>query len=272
MAGGLSGGYHWLANLGQNPIFRREKGAIGSRANPYYNQARKLSPFIILGAIYLSLCGSYNHIVFLASRLGGGDSLPFFYGAIPLLTCSTAFLMGIITLYGVIMAPAVTAPAISRERERQTWDLLRLTPYSTRSLILAKLLGSLARLPIWALLLLLSLLQLGLILFDLFANPSWSGLAWNALALTRPWLEIFFAASLALFMSVQMRSTTMALVGSYTGLLLFKLVSNNFSWIFLLGLLQPPMSLQLLGANLAAAATLLIAALFFLLLTSRLVD
>lgn len=48
------------------------------------------------------------------------------------------------TLVVLILAPAYTAPSISQEREKQTYDLLAVTPVSSLSIVAGKLLSSLS--------------------------------------------------------------------------------------------------------------------------------
>ena len=58
----------------------------------------------------------------------------------------------LLTLVTLILAPASTAGAISLEREKQTLDLLAVTPISSLAIVLGKLLSALS----WILLLLLA--------------------------------------------------------------------------------------------------------------------
>ena len=48
------------------------------------------------------------------------------------------------TLAVLILAPAYTAPSISQEREKQTYDLLAVTPVSSLAIVVGKLLSSLS--------------------------------------------------------------------------------------------------------------------------------
>ena len=52
------------------------------------------------------------------------------------------------TLVVVILGPAYTAPSISQEREKQTFDLLAVTPISSLAIVLGKLVGGLSFLAI----------------------------------------------------------------------------------------------------------------------------
>lgn len=49
------------------------------------------------------------------------------------------------------LTPVFIAPIIARERERGTWDLLRVTPMTTRQIVGAKFAGTLVRYPFWLL-------------------------------------------------------------------------------------------------------------------------
>jgi ABC-2 type transport system permease protein len=48
------------------------------------------------------------------------------------------------TLVVMVLAPAYTAPSISQEREKQTYDLLAVTPVSSMAIVVGKLLSSLS--------------------------------------------------------------------------------------------------------------------------------
>jgi ABC-type transport system involved in multi-copper enzyme maturation permease subunit len=135
-----------------------------------------------------------------------------------------------LTLFGSFMAPAVTAPSISSELSQGTWDILRLTPQSTLSILLAKLFGGLSRLPIWTALGVLTLIQTCFLTFGLLTTSADSGPDFLRVILTipfllgRPWIEILFAAFLGMYASTWIRSDTLALAASYGALLLAKVI------------------------------------------------
>ncbi len=223
--------WHWLRALRQNPVYLREKGSWGN-PNPFYTKLRRYSPFFVIGAILLGFCSASSNLG-LYSGASGNDELFIFY----CLLCLPGMALSMLTIFGTFMAPALTAPSIGLEMDQGSWDLLRLTPQSTRSILLAKLFGGLARLKIWPVLFVLSLFQGLLITGISFLSGAFSESAigqWGILlgitTVVRPWLEIFFAAVLGMFVSTWVRSSTMALVGSYSGIVFVKLFNNSVSW------------------------------------------
>ncbi|MCA9927172.1 MAG: hypothetical protein KC419_01790 [Anaerolineales bacterium] len=218
--------WHWLRTIRDNPVYRREKGEWGS-PNPFYEKLTRYSPFLVIGAIVLGLCaGSTSNTALLA----GNDELFVFW----CLLCLPGMLLSMLTIFATFMAPALTAPAVSLEIDRGTWDILRMTPQPTGAILLAKLLGALARLRIWLLLFLLSLFQ-GLLITCVSAVSGgelglW-GMALGISTIFRPWVEILFAAFLGMFVSTWVRSATLALVGTYVGILVIKFFNNSVLWL-----------------------------------------
>ena len=223
-------------NLTQNPIYLREKGVYGN-PNPYYNDVRRYSPFVVLGALLLGICAGYiNPALFL-----GEDQLFLLW----CLICLPNMALTCLAWIGVIMAPALTAPSISLELRQGTWELLRLTPQSTSTIVLAKMLGALSRLPIWRVMAVLSLLQATVLLCGMALIQG--GLGGFLLALSvvlRPWAEIVFAGVLGMACSSWLRSATLSLAAAYGGVLLLKVANGFFVWL-LLGLLLESDALSL---------------------------
>ncbi len=216
--------WRWWRGLAQNPIYLREKGAWGN-PNPFYETLKRYSPFVIMGAIVLGACTGFSN----PALLSGNETMLAMY----CLVCLPAVFVGMLTLYGTFMAPALTAPLVSMEMNRSTWDILRVTPQSTQSILLAKLFGSLARLRIWWVLFGLSIVQ-GLVItcgFSLAGDSMaiWGWLMGLATAL-RPWVEIVFAAFIGMYLSTVVKSATISLVGAYTAVLFFKLFNNSLLW------------------------------------------
>ena len=228
----LTSGWRWLRALRQNPVYLREKGEWGN-PNPFYTKLRRYSPFFVIGAIVVGLCTASSNFSVYAGLSGGNEELFIFY----CLLCLPGMALSMLTIFGTFMAPALTAPSISLEMDAGSWDLLRLTPQSTRSILLAKLFGGLARLRIWPVLFVLSLFQGIMITGISFLSGAigdsqigqW-GILLGATTVLRPWLEIFFAAVLGMFSSTWVRSSTMALVGSYSGIMIVKLFNNTITW------------------------------------------
>ncbi len=216
-----------LKTLQQNPIYQRERGGWGS-SNRYYANLSRYSPFIILAVIILGICSALNPAIY--TGIEAADTL----AAVWVLLCLPGLLLTMLTLYGSLMAPALTAPLISAERAHQTWDVLRTTPYSLNTILLAKLFGALSRLRIWPVLFLLTLFQ-GFATFCLLvlAGSNVAAYSWlvGLIVLTRPWLEILFAAFAGMFISTVVRSASNALVAAYTTVVLFKLLNSSAAWL-----------------------------------------
>lgn len=223
----LRNGWRWVRSLNENPIYLREKGDWGN-PNPFYETLRRYSPFVVMAAILFGLCAGANPVL-----LGGAEENEAFFIFMCVL-CLPGALLSMLTIYGSFMAPALTAPTISMEMDRGTWDILRLTPHSTASILLAKLFGGLSRLPIWRVMAILSLFQ-ALMLFCVLGfvggGTAVSGFFIGLGALIRPWVEVLFAAFTGMYLSTWVRSSTYALAGSYTIVVLMKLFSNSAIWL-----------------------------------------
>lgn len=231
----------------ENPVYRREKGDWG-KPNPFYDNLSRFSPFVVMGAIFVGACaGGLN------PALLDNNELTAFW----CLLCLPNILVTILTLFGAFMAPALTAPTISLELDRGTWDVLRTTPLSTRSILLAKLFGALARLRIWRLLFALSLFQ-GLLAVGtlLLSSADLAGWAWllGLAAAIRPWLEILFAALTGMFVSTWVRSAVVALAAAYTAVVLFRLLNNSITWLVLSGVVGSDNTAAVAGMSLGPTA------------------
>jgi len=214
----------WQA-LKQNPVYLRETGAWGN-PNPFYQQITRYSPFVILGVLSLGICGGVSNPALFA----GNDEM--FVAAC--FICLPGFLITAVTLYAQIMAPALTAPTISMERATGTWDILRTTPMSMRSIFMAKLFGALSRLRIWLVLFALTLLQGGIMACSLTLfggeNAVW-GIVVGAATTLRPWLEIIFAAFAGMYASTLASSAMIALVAAYGAVVLVKIFNSGGLWL-----------------------------------------
>ena len=143
--------YHWLRTLPLNPIYQREKGGWGT-PNPFFENMRRYSPFFVMGLLLIGFCGGSSN----SSILAGNEAL----FAIYCLLCIPGIIVNIMTVAGLFLAPALTAPSICTEVESGTWEILLMTPQSTRSIVFAKMFGALARLRwLWPVLFALSMLQ-----------------------------------------------------------------------------------------------------------------
>ena len=239
-------GWRWVRSLNENPIYLREKGDWGN-PNPFYETLRRYSPFVVMAAILFGLCAGTN-----PALLGASEDDELF--AFICVLCLPGALLSMLTIYGSLMAPALTAPAVSMEKDRGTWDILRLTPHSTTSILLAKLFGGLSRLRIWRVMAILSLFQ-ALMLFCVLSfagsTTAVSGLFIGLGALIRPWVEVLFAAFVGMYLSTWVRSATYALAGSYALLVLMKIFSNSAIWLGIWSLFGAENSVMLTGGMLS---------------------
>lgn len=224
----MKGWWRWVRNLRQNPIYLREKGQWG-KPNPFYDNLLRFSPFVVLGGISLGFCGGFSNPAF----FGDNDEL----FAIWCLLCLPGMLLSMMTIFGSLLAPALTAPMISLERDKGTWDILLTTPQSVFSILLAKLLGALSRLRFWPVLFVLTLFQ-GLIVLCSLSVVDGQVAVWDVLmggaTVLRPWLEILFAALVGLLFSTAVRSATMAVASTYAIVVIFKLFNSSLVWMGLL--------------------------------------
>lgn len=222
----LRAGWRWFRSLNENPIYLREKGGWGN-PNPFYETLRRYSPFVVMAAIVLGLCAGTN-----PALLGTAENEELYI--FMCVVCLPGALLSMLTIYGSFMAPALTAPTVSMEVDRGTWDILRLTPHSTASILLAKLFGGLARLPIWKLMLALSgwqAIMLFCVLNFVSGVTAVSGFFIGVGAMIRPWVEVLFAAFVGMYISTWVRSATYALAGSYVIVVIMKIFSNSAIWL-----------------------------------------
>ncbi|MCA9898319.1 MAG: ABC transporter permease subunit [Ardenticatenaceae bacterium] len=222
----VQAGWRWFRSLNENPIYLREKGSWGN-PNPFYETLRRYSPFVVMGAIVLGLCAGTN-----PALLGATEEDELF--AFICVLCLPGALLSMLTIYGSFMAPALTAPTISLEVDRGTWDILRLTPHSTATILLAKLFGGLARLRIWRVMLALSGFQALMMVCVLSVTAGTAiipSLFIGLGALIRPWVEVLFAAFIGMYISTWVRSSQLALAGSYVVVVLMKIFSNSAIWL-----------------------------------------
>lgn len=216
----------WWRTLSAHPVYLREKGNWG-KANPYFENLRRLSPFVVLGALLLGACTAATN----PTLLSGNDELL----AVWCFLCLPGILLSALTLFGSLMLPALTAPSISHEMALGTWELLRVTPLQTRNIIMAKLFGSLARLRLfWWLLFIMSMFQ-GLMMACTTSLIAGDYAIWGWLigltTVVRPWLELMFVALVGMVFSTMTRSATLALTGSYTAVILVKLANSSALWL-----------------------------------------
>ncbi|MGG1661241.1 ABC transporter permease [Brevibacillus sp. NRS-1366] len=122
------------------------------------------------------------------------------------------------------VAPALTAGAISGERERQTLHILLTTQLSTRTIILSKLITSLA----FSCLLLVATMPLYSIVM-LYGSVSPEQMAKLILFLA---VNVLFLGSLGLFCSTWIKRTSVSTVTSY-GIAFFFVVGTGLLFFFI---------------------------------------
>lgn len=212
-------------DLRANPIYRRERGDWG-RPNPFYDRLAAYSPLLVVAVVAVGLCSTTVNPLF----LGDNSTLMALY----CLICFPSVLLSVVTLYGALMAPALTAPSVSVERQQGTWETLRATPYSSRTILLAKVTGALARLRIWPIVLVLALLQAATVFCGFILGLSgtvWWGFLAAAATFVRPWLEIFCAGILGTTCSVYLPTGATALATAYGMLLFVRVLNSTTLWM-----------------------------------------
>ncbi|MCP4543395.1 MAG: hypothetical protein GY832_40290 [Chloroflexi bacterium] len=164
------------------------------------------------------------------------------------------------------IAPALTAGTIARERELFTFDLLRTTLLTERSIVLGKLGGCIAQL--WPGLLALALLtpfQLFIVAGSGFLQPfffgfgalmamstpgaEWSGMwLWllvvGAAGLCRPWAHLALHTTIGLFVSTVVRSSGLAVAASYGVILVMRVALYLLAAILNAALMSIPSIVQ----------------------------
>ncbi len=210
----------------EHPICRRERGDWG-RPHPFHRQILRYAPLVLVGVVILGGVGfGVNQAALAASGL---DSLA---GAFCLL-CLPGLIVRLMTVYGAIMAPALTAPSIGGEEAAGTWEMLRATPYSVTEIVAAKFFGAMSEVTNWSIFLFLSAI-FGVVTGILGLLVSASPLEAVAVGLGTafgPPLSILFAGLLGLAISLRVRDATPALALSYGGLILFRLVNGELVWM-----------------------------------------
>lgn len=194
--------------LGENPVIRKElRGRMRSRQG-----------FALLMA-YLLVIGLLTILIYSLSDLQGSYARwdPGYRQGVGKAIFGTVVLLELMLVS--LIGPALTCGAISAERERQTFDLLRTTLLSARSLVAGKLGSSLA----FLFLLIFSALPMQSIAF-LLGGVGMAELLVSSLMLVVT--AVFFCA-LGLFFSSFLKRTTAATVSSYATILLTTLAGGT---------------------------------------------
>lgn len=209
-------------NLLKNPVLTRElRGRIrGWRA-------------MILLSIYLTITGMITFLVYLASSDSFSSGMTNIEAG-PTIGKSIFITVMIATLVQVcIISPALTAGAITGERERQSYDLLITTLLSPFQIILGKLTSALA----FAMLLIFAALPMAGLAF-LFGGVSGTELAIGVVGLA---VTAICYASLGILFSTVMRTTLAANITAL-GSVIFVLLIIPFIFMIisiLLGYYEP---------------------------------
>jgi ABC-2 type transport system permease protein len=201
-----------LTRLADNPVIIKElRGRMRSRR-----------AFVLL-SIYLSVISLLVGIVYIliASEQSYGYWDPEIRQAAGKAIFSTVVLLELSLIS--FIGPALTSGAITSERERDTYDLLRTTLLSARSLAFGKLGTSV----IYLCLLILTALPIESLAFFLGGVGMGELLLSNFLLVVN---AIFFCA-LGLFYSSFTKRTTVATIASYTTILLSVLVLVLFYFV-----------------------------------------
>lgn len=235
--------FTFWSKLRETPFYKREKGLWGN-PNEFYTYANRFAPLLIIGSLFLGMCGGVTN--FAGTSDAVSQTIVLFY----CFYCLPTIGVQMLTWTGVVMIPTLTAPIISEELKRGSWDMLMVTPYPIQTILWAKALGGLSRLYIWWPLLILSVIQLlGTVLAAvvILANLSTgSVVAWNdtfstmvvvtlaGLGLSlRPWVELVFVALVGLCCSTATKSGGLALAITYAIIIVVKMVCGNTLWTVL---------------------------------------
>lgn len=217
-------------NLAQNPITIKElRGRMrGRRA------------FAVLTA-YLIVVSLFVTFIYLTVALNADYTTT--YNSV-----GQAIFFGLIFIQGtlvIFIAPAFTSGAISGEKERQTYELLRTTLLSPASFVAGKLISALS----YVFLLLLSSIPI-LSLAFMFGGVALSELFISQLLLATSAITY---AMLGLFFSSRARSSTAASVATYAVVFFFTLGTPVLAAMFL-----SLMSIVLFSNTLPPAVTILL--------------
>jgi hypothetical protein len=257
----------WRAML-DHPILRLELQRI--RRKRWWPGRR----FFLFYPALLGAALGYGVMLALANSLG--VQVVALVTGLPL-ACLVGVITWLLSLALPWIAPALTATTIARERELGTFDLLRTTLLTERSIVLGKLGGCLAWL--WPGILTLVLLSPFQIV-QVSASSSWGGLlgplhlpalmtdpaygverwwVWLLLSGMAGWLRIWgdlaLHAAVGLFVSVLVRSSGAAIAISYGAILAARAV------LWLMNSFLVPVLVVLLAGSLASSRDLAMASL-----------
>lgn len=201
-----------LKSLGRNPVTVKE---LRSRM-------RGRKAFVVL-TVYLLVMSLFILLIYAAFSAGTND--PFGPNARDVGKAIFSAIIGVQAFLVVFVGPTYTASAISGEKERQTYDLLRTTLLTANRYVRGKLLSSLA----YVFLLILAAIPLQSIAFLL------GGVSFVELFVSQ---LVLFVAAVAfamwgLFCSASFRTTMAASVATFGGALFVTLITPLLAFLFL---------------------------------------
>lgn len=204
----------WLELLLDNPVITKElKGRMRGRQG-----------FILLSA-YLALIGFFIGLVYLFLSVDGSLSRndPGYLQVVGKIIFSTVVLLELLMVS--FIGPALTSGAISSERERQTFDLLRTSLLSGRELVFGKLSSAV----VFLLLLIFTAIPIQSMSFFLGGV----GMAEMVISIVMLVVSIFFFSALGLFFSSFTKRTLVSTVAAYASIMLSFIVMVLFFFFIL---------------------------------------
>lgn len=234
---------YFRTRFGDNPVAVKElRGRMrGRRA------------FAIL-TIYLTLLSTFVTLVYLAFVAGSGGSGP----DLRLIGKSTFYALVLTQLFLVVFtAPAFTANAITGEREKQTYEILRTTLLTERAFVLGKLQSALA----YVLLLIITAIPLQSIAFFLggvsLAEMLISQLMLTVGALTYALLGIYFSSFMRSTLGAIIATTTVSFILTVGFPMMGLIVGSVIGPIVMAGAATPawPMGVMTIYGGIGLAAT-----------------
>lgn len=257
-----------MSELAQRGIFSRLRRWLQNpvTVKELRSRMRGRRAFVVL-TVYLLLTSGFISLVYLAYAAAANNP----FGPDPRQAGKTIFgtVVGLQALMVLFLGPSFTAGAISGEKERQTYNLLRTTLLPARSLVTGKLVSALS----YVFLLILAVIPVQSIAF-LLGGVSLTELVVAELLIM---VSAVAFATLGLFFSSVMRSTLVSSVATFGGSLLLTfglpaaaLIILPLAGNFLFGSGTSPLvevTLIYLGLSLASTnlpATLVISEVFLL--------
>ncbi len=205
--------WKFIEKILANPVIAKElKGRMRGRQG------------FILVSVYLALISFFIGLIYLFLSVDGGlpTNSPGYTQVIGKVIFSTVVLLELLMIS--FIGPALTSGAISSERERQTFDLLRTSLLSGQALVFGKL-GSAV---IFLLLLVLTAIPVESMAFFLGGV----GMAEMVVSTLMLVVSIFFYSALGLFFSSFTKRTLVSTVSTYAAILLSFIIMVLLLFLF----------------------------------------